>query len=75
MPLYGYRCESCGESFEVLQKSADADNPSCPGCDSDRTVRLLSTPAPPVVRDGAADRCCGDRGGCENPKRCCEKRP
>jgi putative FmdB family regulatory protein len=44
MPLYEYRCETCGSVFEVMQKFAD--NPltvheSCGGA----VQRLLSAPA------------------------------
>src|SRR5213079_64290 len=32
MPIYGYRCRSCGHEFEVLQKMSDASLKSCPKC-------------------------------------------
>jgi putative FmdB family regulatory protein len=75
VPLYSYTCESCGKSFEILQKSPDSGLPICPSCGGKKTVRLLSMPAPPVVRDNAAGGCCGSRNGCDSPRRCCEKRP
>ena len=28
MPLYTYKCESCGSAFEVLQKSPDSKKPA-----------------------------------------------
>jgi len=43
MPLYEYRCEKCGESFEKLRRMTDADQAiACPRCDSEEVVRLLS---------------------------------
>jgi putative FmdB family regulatory protein len=32
MPIYGYRCRSCGHEFEVLQKMSDAPLKICPKC-------------------------------------------
>ena len=32
MPIYGYRCKSCGHEFEVLQKMSDAPLQTCPKC-------------------------------------------
>lgn len=44
MPLYEYKCSSCGDVFEVMQKVADEPltlHESCGG----RVERLLSPPA------------------------------
>ena len=32
MPIYGYRCKTCGHEFEVLQKMSDAAPKACPKC-------------------------------------------
>jgi putative FmdB family regulatory protein len=32
MPTYGYRCGSCGNEFEVLQKISDPPLKTCPKC-------------------------------------------
>ncbi len=45
MPLYEYRCESCGHQFEVIQKFSDAHVDVCPNCKSGPVVKLLSSPA------------------------------
>lgn len=42
MPLYEFRCESCGETFEEIV-AAGATTP-CPACGSDRTERRFSAP-------------------------------
>jgi putative FmdB family regulatory protein len=32
MPIYAYKCESCGHAKDVLQKIADAPLTDCPVC-------------------------------------------
>ena len=32
MPIYAYKCESCGFSKDVLQKISDAPLSDCPSC-------------------------------------------
>lgn len=32
MPIYAYRCETCGFAKDVLQKMADAPLTECPSC-------------------------------------------
>lgn len=32
MPIYAYKCESCGHSKDVLQKISDAPLTECPAC-------------------------------------------
>ncbi|NLM51773.1 MAG: zinc ribbon domain-containing protein [Firmicutes bacterium] len=32
MPTYEYTCKTCGKNFEVLIKSAEKSNVSCPIC-------------------------------------------
>ena len=45
MPLYEYRCESCGHQFEVIQKFSDAPIDVCPKCKAGPVVKLISSPA------------------------------
>jgi putative FmdB family regulatory protein len=45
MPLYEYRCQSCGHQFEVIQKFSDALIAVCPKCGAGPVVKLLSSPA------------------------------
>ena len=35
MPIYAYRCESCGFEKDVLQKMSDAPLTQCPHCEKD----------------------------------------
>ncbi len=32
MPIYAYKCESCGHAKDVLQKVSDAPLTECPAC-------------------------------------------
>jgi putative FmdB family regulatory protein len=44
MPIYEYRCETCGKVFEKLRRFSDADSDlECPDCKSDRVARLISS--------------------------------
>jgi putative FmdB family regulatory protein len=42
MPIYEYRCSSCGHELEALQKFSDAMLRTCPSCRSDALVKLMS---------------------------------
>ncbi len=44
MPIYAYRCESCGFEKDVLQKMSDAPLTQCPECKSE-TFRKQVTAA------------------------------
>ncbi len=44
MPLYEYRCASCGAAFEQLRRMQDADRDlQCPKCASSEVKRQFST--------------------------------
>lgn len=42
MPIYEYRCGSCGFEKEHLQKVSDAPVPACPECGSNVYTKLIS---------------------------------
>jgi putative FmdB family regulatory protein len=42
MPIYEYRCGSCGFEKEYLQKVNDAPVAACPACGSSPFVKLIS---------------------------------
>jgi putative FmdB family regulatory protein len=42
MPIYEYRCSSCGHKLEALQKLSDAPLSRCPSCSADALVKLVS---------------------------------
>ncbi len=44
MPLYEYRCSSCGEMVEVLQRSGDPPPSECTRCGG-TMLKVISAPA------------------------------
>ena len=42
MPIYEYRCDSCGHQKEHLQKMSDAPLTVCPSCGRESYSKLLS---------------------------------
>ncbi|ARO87205.1 FmdB family transcriptional regulator [Nitrosospira lacus] len=42
MPIYEYRCGSCGFEKEYLQKVNDAPVAACPACGSNAYTKLIS---------------------------------
>lgn len=42
MPIYEYKCESCGHEMEVMQKMADEPLTECPQCHKKALKKLVS---------------------------------
>ena len=42
MPIYEYRCASCGAELEKLQKISDPPLTECPECGKETLVKLVS---------------------------------
>ena len=42
MPIYAYKCESCGQSRDVLQKISDAPLTVCPFCSQPTFVKQVT---------------------------------
>ena len=42
MPIYEYRCESCGHHLEALQKISDAPLTDCPSCNKPELRKQIS---------------------------------
>jgi putative FmdB family regulatory protein len=40
MPLFNYKCNACGKSFEELVASS-SEKVSCPSCNSEDTLKQL----------------------------------
>jgi putative FmdB family regulatory protein len=56
MPLYEYRCQACGDTFETLRGAHDKDaDVECPQCGEKRAERLISA-------------CCVAKGDTSTPK-------
>jgi putative FmdB family regulatory protein len=45
MPIYAYRCDSCGHTADVLQKMSEAPLTVCPSCGSETFNKQLTAPA------------------------------
>ena len=66
MPIFEYRCSSCGTEFERLVRASD--KPECPSCHSEKLDKKLSVfatsshePAGRALPDPCAG--CGNPGG------------
>jgi putative FmdB family regulatory protein len=43
MPLYEYRCQTCGHEFEKMVRFSEASqSPGCPKCSSVETAKKIS---------------------------------
>ena len=42
MPIYEYRCDTCGHQKDHLQKMSDPPLSTCPACGSDTYAKMLS---------------------------------
>ena len=45
MPIYAYRCASCGHAKDVIQKFSDTPLSICPECGADAFRKQLTAPA------------------------------
>ena len=52
MPLYEYRCDTCGHEFEALQKMNDEPLMHCPACDEAALRKLVSAAGFRLKGDG-----------------------
>ncbi len=44
MPIYAYKCSSCGHADDVMQKMADAALTVCPSCGKSTYAKQLTAP-------------------------------
>ena len=71
MPIYEYRCESCGHQLEAMQKMSDPLLSECPQCHEERLTKLMSAGGFRMKSSSTAAACpvtgdlptCGS-GGC-----------
>lgn len=42
MPIYEYRCDTCGHEHEAIRKFSDAPLTTCPACGKDTLVKKVS---------------------------------
>jgi putative FmdB family regulatory protein len=53
VPIYEFRCGSCGERFERLVPAGTASE-TCPACGNEGTERVLSPQSAPMKLAGSA---------------------
>lgn len=68
MPIYEYRCGTCGERVDVLVRS-NTTVPICPDCGSPLEDKLFSVPhvLSGRTKRPAGQTCCGRDERCETP--------
>lgn len=65
MPLYEFKCRTCGNNFEdLIRNAADEASASCPACGAKDVQRLLSATALGFVSAPGSVSTSGGGGGC-----------
>ena len=69
MPVYEYKCQQCGTSFELMVRSYEAGPElKCPSCGTSKIQKVFSAPA--LVKNTCGDSggtCCGRQQRCDTP--------
>lgn len=52
MPLYEYKCQSCGEHTDTLQSACAPPLKQCPYCLNETLVKLFSAPQFTLIGEG-----------------------
>lgn len=70
MPMYDYRCEGCGDTFEAIVSSSTSTDPvPCPACGETHTARkLISAFAVGASRSPAPRMAAPPCGSCDDPR-------
>lgn len=58
MPIYEFKCEKCGTSFETFLLRSD-EKIFCPNCKSENVVKLISVPNLGWGGASGGDKGCG----------------
>jgi putative FmdB family regulatory protein len=71
MPIYAYRCTSCGHAKDVLQKISDPLLVTCPACGQDTFVKQLTAAGFQLKGSGwyVTDFRDGNKGGGKDDKK------
>ena len=63
MPIYEYRCQSCGHQMEALQKMSDDALLECPECGEPQLTKLMSAGGSHQFKEKSAGPACGAAAG------------
>jgi len=67
MPIYEYKCSSCGHRFDVLQRiGADGSDLNCPSCGTPKPEKMLSACATSGTGGTGYNSSAGSGGGCSS---------
>jgi len=67
MPIYDFRCRSCGRVFEALVRSWD-ERRACPSCGSEDVEKMITSSYLLKMESGGGGlTCCGRETRCETP--------
>ncbi len=69
MPVFEYRCKSCGATYDVYHRSREIiEDVVCPSCSSPEHTKLFSAPSLSLGTSAAGARSegpsCDEGGGC-----------
>jgi putative FmdB family regulatory protein len=68
VPIYEYRCQTCAEEFEILQRMGEsAEGLACPRCGGEEVHRQLSTFAASTSSTSSAAEAACETAGCGSP--------
>ncbi|OPY78392.1 MAG: Zinc ribbon domain protein [Syntrophorhabdus sp. PtaU1.Bin153] len=74
MPIYEYKCQDCGEIFELLVLTKD-EEARCKSCNGQNLEKLISAHNTVGSSGGfiadSQGSCCGSPNSCGNPGNCC----
>lgn len=62
MPIYEFKCETCGKEFERLVFASEDDAVVCPVCNSKHTHKVMSVFSSNAL-ERQASSCSGSHGG------------
>jgi putative FmdB family regulatory protein len=67
MPLYEYRCKSCGQSFEKMLRWSEADRgqvcPNCQSLDTQKKISMVASTSSSGSFSSGSSSSCGSGGG------------
>jgi putative FmdB family regulatory protein len=68
MPTYGYKCSSCGKTFDVFHGMVDNPVNKCPDCG--KSVKRLISGGSGFIMKGRTSSC-GEMPACAQTGQCC----